>query len=161
MQLDHIYHGDALEILHLLPEASVDLIFADPPYNLQLQRTLVRPNQTLVDAVDDEWDKFASFAEYDRFTRCWLEGCRRVLKDTGTLWVMGTYHNIYRIGTVLMDLNYWILNDAVWIKSNPMPNFRGVRFTNAHETLIWAKKSQHQKRYTFNYHTLKQMNGDK
>ncbi len=161
MQLDHIYHGNALEILKLLPEESVDLVFADPPYNLQLQRALIRPNQTRVDAVDETLDQFESFAAYDSFTREWLQSCRRVLKDSGTLWVMGTYHNIYRVGTALMDLGYWILNEIVWIKVNPMPNFRGVRLTNAHETLIWAKKSSAQKRYTFNYRTLKQMNKDK
>src|ERR687886_998967 len=161
MQIDYIHHGDALEILKSLPEASVDLIFADPPYNLQLQHTLLRPNQTRVDGVDEEWDQFESFAAYDSFTREWLQGCRRVLKDTGTLWVMGSYHNIYRVGTALMDLGYWILNDIVWIKANPTPQFRGVRLTNAHETLIWAKKSRDQKRYTFNYHALKHMNHDK
>jgi DNA modification methylase len=157
MLLDHIYHGDSIELLSSLPERSVDLIFADPPYNLQLQQTLWRPNMTRVDAVDDEWDQFDDFAAYDRFTRAWLEACRRVLKDTGTIWVIGSYHNIYRVGAILMDLGYWILNDLVWTKSNPMPNFRGVRFTNAHETLIWAQKCKGA-RYTFNYEAMKALN---
>ena len=155
--LDHIYQGDSIELLDSLPERSVDLVFADPPYNLQLQQELWRPNMTRVDAVDDEWDRFDGFAEYDRFTRAWLGACRRVLKDTGTLWVIGSYHNIYRVGATLMDLGYWILNDLAWIKSNPMPNFRGVRFTNAHETLIWAQKYKGA-RYTFNYQAMKALN---
>lgn len=161
MKLDHIYQGDCREILATFPEKSVDLIFADPPYNLQLQNELWRPNMTKVDAVDDEWDQFADFAEYDRFTREWLTACRRVLKDTGTLWVIGSYHNIYRVGTMLQDLGFWFLNDVVFIKTNPMPNFRGVRFTNAHETLLWCKKSRDQKKYTFNYHAMKMMNDEK
>jgi modification methylase len=140
LPLDQIIQGDCVEVLNNLPEKSIDLIFADPPYNLQLSHELWRPNNTKVDAVDDAWDQFAGFAEYDDFTRSWLTACQRVLKDSGTIWVIGSYHNIYRVGTVLMDLGYWILNDVVWIKTNPMPNFRGVRFTNAHETLLWAKK---------------------
>ncbi len=144
-----------------LPAASVDLVFADPPYNLQLERELYRPNLSRVDAVNDGWDQFASFSEYDGFTQAWLEGCRRLLKPTGTLWVIGSYHNIYRVGKILMDLGYWILNDIVWIKSNPMPNFRGVRFTNAHETLLWAKRSKDQKHYTFHYGMMKAINGGK
>lgn len=159
--LDHIYQGDCVEVLSSLPEKSVDLIFADPPYNLQLRGDLWRPNMTLVDAVDDEWDQFSSFSEYDKFTREWLTACRRVLKDNGTIWVIGSYHNIYRVGTAIQDIGYWILNDVVWVKTNPMPNFRGVRFTNAHETLLWCKKSQDQKKYTFNYHAMKSMNEDK
>lgn len=159
LPLDQIIHNDCLEVLNNLPEKSVDLIFADPPYNLQLQQDLWRPNLTRVDPVDDDWDHFDSFAEYDRFTRRWLQACRRVLKDTGTLWVIGSYHNIYRVGTALMDLDYWILNEVAWIKTNPMPNFRGVRFTNAHETLIWAQKIKGA-RYTFNYHVMKALNGD-
>jgi modification methylase len=135
------------------------LVFADPPYNLQLKQELWRPNQTRVDAVDDEWDRFASFEEYDRFTRAWLSACRRVLKDTGTLWVIGSYHNIYRVGAILQDLGSWILNDIVWVKTNPMPNFRGVRFTNAHETLLWAQKTKGA-RYTFNHHAMKGLNDD-
>ncbi len=158
LPLDQILQGDCIEILAALPEKSVDLVFADPPYNLQLQQELWRPNMTRVDAVDDHWDQFESFAEYDRFTRSWLNACRRVLKDTGTLWVIGSYHNIYRVGAILMDLGYWILNDLAWIKTNPMPNFRGVRFTNAHETLIWAQKCRGA-RYTFNYQTMKALNG--
>jgi len=159
--LDRIHHGDCCEILNSLPEKCVDLVFADPPYNLQLQNTLLRPNLTIVDAVDDEWDQFDGFAAYDQFTREWLSACRRVLKDTGTLWVIGSYHNIYRVGSILQDLGYWILNDVIWVKTNPMPNFRGVRFTNAHETLLWCKKSKDQKRYIFNYHAMKMVNDEK
>ncbi len=159
--LDHIYQGDCVEVLNALPEKSIDLIFADPPYNLQLQNKLLRPNLTVVDAVDDEWDQFGDFAAYDQFTSDWLTACRRVLKDTGTIWVIGSYHNIYRVGKILLDLGYWILNDIVWVKTNPMPNFRGVRFTNAHETLLWCKKSKEQRRYTFNYHAMKTANDDK
>lgn len=161
MQLDHIYHGDSLEILASLPDRSADLIFADPPYNLQLKGELWRPNQTRVDAVDDEWDKFASFAEYDAFTRAWLTECRRVLRDSGTIWVIGSYHNIYRIGAIMQDLGFWILNDVVWVRTNPMPQFKGVRFTNAHETMLWCRKSREQKRYTFNYQAMKALNDDK
>jgi DNA modification methylase len=161
LQLNHIYKGDCREILNALPEKCVDLIFADPPYNLQLQNTLLRPNLTVVDAVDDEWDQFDDFAAYDQFTREWLTACRRVLKDTGTLWVIGSYHNIYRVGSILQDLGYWILNDVVWQKTNPTPQFRGVRFTNAHETLLWSKKSKDQKKYTFNYHAMKMANDEK
>ena len=142
-----------------LPGNSVDLIFADPPYNLQLQNDLYRPNMTKVEAVNDGWDKFEGFAEYDAFTREWLSACYRVLKDTGTIWVIGSYHNIYRVGAILQDLGFWILNDIVWIKHNPMPNFRGVRFTNAHETMIWAQKKQGA-RYTFNYKSMKGLNED-
>lgn len=161
LKLDHIYQGDCIEILKALPEKCVDLVFADPPYNLQLQNALIRPNLTEVDAVDDEWDQFEDFRAYDGFTRQWLSACQRVLKDTGTLWVIGSYHNIYRVGTILQDLGFWVLNDVVWVKTNPMPNFRGVRLTNAHETLLWCKKSKDQKRYTFNYHAMKTMNDDK
>jgi DNA modification methylase len=159
LEVDRIIPGDCVEVLDALPEKSVDLVFADPPYNLQLNNELWRPNHTKVDAVDDEWDQFAGFAEYDRFTRRWLTACRRVLKDTGTLWVIGSYHNIYRVGAILMDLGYWILNDVVWVKTNPMPNFRGVRFTNAHETLLWAQKNKGA-RYTFNHHAMKALNDD-
>src|SRR5579859_2750820 len=161
LHLDHIYQGDNREILAQLPEKSVDLIFADPPYNLQLQNTLLRPNMTEVDAVDDHWDQFADFATYDQFTREWLTACRRVLKDNGTIWVIGSYHNIYRVGTIIQDLGFWFLNDVIWVKTNPMPNFRGVRFTNAHETLLWCKKSKQQKRYTFNYDAMKMTNDEK
>lgn len=159
LALDQIIQGDCIEVLNSLPEKSVDLIFADPPYHLQLQNELWRPNMTKVDAVDDDWDKFGGFAEYDRFTRNWLSACRRVLKECGTIWVIGSYHNIYRVGSVLMDLGYWILNDIVWVKTNPMPNFRGVRFTNAHETMLWAQK-QKGARYTFNHHAMKSLNDD-
>jgi modification methylase len=160
LPLDTVLHGDCRDVLRALPTKSVDLIFADPPYNLQLKHELWRPNLTHVDAVDDAWDKFSSFAEYDCFTREWLLACRNVLKDTGTLWVIGSYHNIYRIGAILQDLGYWILNDICWTKVNPMPQFRGTRFCNAHETLLWAKKSERQKKYTFNYHSLKAGNED-
>jgi site-specific DNA-methyltransferase (adenine-specific) len=156
---DQIIPGDCIEILAKLPRNSVDLVFADPPYNLQLTQDLYRPNLTQVDAVDDVWDKFATFDEYDHFTRAWLSACRRVLKDTGTLWVIGSYHNIYRVGAILQDLDFWILNDVIWIKDNPMPNFRGVRFTNAHETLLWAQRERGAK-YTFNHHSMKALNDD-
>jgi site-specific DNA-methyltransferase (adenine-specific) len=159
LPLNQILPGDCVEVLNTLPAHSVDLIFADPPYNLQLRNELYRPNMTRVDAVDDPWDKFGSFQDYDDFTRAWLTACRRVLKDTGTIWVIGSYHNIYRVGAILMDLGYWILNDIAWIKANPMPNFRGVRFTNAHETLLWAQK-QKGARYTFNHHVMKGLNDD-
>lgn len=161
IQVDHIYQGDCRDVMSRLPEKSVDLIFADPPYNLQLRGDLFRPNLTLVDAVDDKWDQFSSFSDYDIFTREWLTECKRVLKDTGTIWVIGSYHNIYRVGSIIQDLGFWILNDVVWVKTNPMPNFRGVRFTNAHETLLWCKKNQEQKKYTFNYHAMKNVNEDK
>ena len=143
-----------------LPAESVDLVFADPPYNLQLAGTLSRPDQSLVDAVDDEWDRFASFADYDRFTRAWLQGVKRVMKPDATLFVIGSYHNIFRVGATLQDLGFWILNDIVWLKANPMPNFRGRRFTNAHETLIWASRDEGAKGYTFNYEAMKGANDD-
>jgi modification methylase len=143
-----------------LPAESVDLVFADPPYNLQLQGDLKRPDDSRVDAVNDAWDKFASFSIYDDFTRAWLIACRRVMKRSATLWVIGSYHNIFRVGTILQDLGFWILNDVVWRKSNPMPNFRGRRFTNAHETLIWAAREPGGKGYTFNYEALKAGNDD-
>lgn len=159
LPIDQIIKGDCVEVLKTFPEKSVDLIFADPPYNLQLQQELYRPNMTKVDAVSDEWDQFSSFGDYDDFSRKWLTACRRVLKDTGTIWVIGTYHNIFRIGAIMQDLGYWILNDVIWIKTNPMPNFKGVRFTNAHETLIWASKAKGQK-YTFNHHAMKSLNDE-
>src|SRR3712207_466131 len=155
-----IIQGDSLEVLRTLPDKSVDLVFADPSYNLQLGGELTRPDQSKVDAVDDEWDRFASFEDYDRFTRAWLSECRRVLKDDGTLWVIGSYHNIFRVGSALQDLGFWILNDIVWRKANPMPNFKGTRFTNAHETLIWATKSKGARRYTFNYDAMKMANDE-
>jgi modification methylase len=160
VETDRIIIGDCIEALKRLPDASVDLVFADPPYNLQLGGDLVRPDNSKVDAVDDEWDRFASFEDYDRFTKAWMAECRRVLKDDGALWVIGSYHNIFRVGSVLQDLGFWVLNDVVWRKSNPMPNFKGTRFTNAHETLIWAAKSRGQRRYTFNYDALKVANDD-
>ena len=152
--------GDCVAEMAKLPAASVDLIFADPPYNLQLQGELKRPDDSTVDAVDDAWDQFASFAAYDDFTRAWLLSCRRVMKPSATLWVIGSYHNIFRVGALLQDLGFWILNDVVWRKSNPMPNFRGRRFTNAHETLIWAARDAGGRGYTFNYEALKAGNDD-
>jgi modification methylase len=152
--------GDCVAELQKLPASCVDLVFADPPYNLQLQGDLKRPDDSRVDAVDDAWDKFASFDAYDDFTRAWLLACRRVMKPNATLWVIGSYHNIFRVGTLLQDLGFWILNDIVWRKSNPMPNFRGRRFTNAHETLIWAARESANRNYTFNYEALKAGNDD-
>ena len=154
---DTVLIGDCLAQIGKIPAASVDLVFADPPYNLQLNGDLHRPDQSKVDAVDDDWDKFESFADYDVFTRTWLKECRRVLKPNGALWVIGSYHNIYRVGALLQDLGFWILNDVIWRKTNPMPNFRGRRFTNAHETLIWAGRDQ-ASRYTFNYDAMKALN---
>ena len=159
LPLDQVLEGDCIDVLQRLPAESVDLIFADPPYNLQLRQELWRPNLTLVDGVDDAWDQFGSFADYDAFTTAWLDACRRVLKRNGTLWVIGSYHNIYRVGARLQDLGFWILNDVVWIKSNPTPNFRGVRFTNAHETLLWAQKERGVP-YTFNHHAMRALNED-
>ena len=152
--------GDCVAEMAKIPAASVDLVFADPPYNLQLQGDLKRPDDSRVDAVDDDWDKFSSFAAYDDFTRAWLTACRRAMKPNATLWVIGSYHNIYRVGALLQDLGFWILNDIVWRKSNPMPNFRGRRFTNAHETLIWAAREAAKRDYTFNYEALKAGNDD-
>ena len=158
--LDTIIKGDCVAALEVLPDQSVDVIFADPPYNLQLGGALHRPDQTLVDACDDEWDQFASFEAYDAFTRAWLLACRRVLKPSGTIWVIGSYHNIFRVGATLQDLNFWILNDVVWRKTNPMPNFKGRRFQNAHETMIWATRDPKAKGYTFNYDAMKAANDD-
>ena len=155
-----IIEGDCLEALGQLPEGCADLVFADPPYNLQLGGDLLRPDNSKVDAVDDHWDQFESFAAYDAFTKAWLSECQRILKDDGALWVIGSYHNIFRVGATLQDLGFWILNDIVWRKSNPMPNFKGTRFTNAHETLIWATKSRGGKRYTFNYDAMKMANDE-
>lgn len=159
LPLNQIVQGDCIEVLNSLPENSVDLVFADPPYNLQLQNDLYRPDRSKVDAVNNQWDKFSSFEAYDIFTREWLSATRRVLKDTGAIWVIGSYHNIFRVGAILQDLEYWILNDVVWLKTNPMPNFRGVRFTNAHETMIWAQKKKGTK-YTFNHKAMKALNDD-
>ncbi len=158
--LDRIFVGDCVAELEKLPAKSVDLVFADPPYNLQLAGALHRPDQSLVDAVDDAWDQFESFEAYDAFTRAWLLAVRRVLKPDGTLWVIGSYHNIFRVGAILQDLGFWILNDVVWRKTNPMPNFKGRRFQNAHETMIWAGRDQNTKKYTFNYDALKAFNED-
>ena len=157
LPLNSILAGDCIEMMQSLPDGSIDLIFADPPYNLQLKGELHRPDNSRVDAVDDEWDQFASFGAYDRFTRAWLKEARRLLKPDGAIWVIGSYHNIFRVGAAMQDAGFWVLNDVVWRKSNPMPNFRGKRLTNAHETLIWASKSEGAK-YTFNYEALKALN---
>lgn len=159
LPLNSVLVGDSIERLRSLPDSSVDLVFADPPYNLQLGGDLTRPDNSRVDGVDDDWDKFASFEHYDRFTRDWLAEARRVLKPDGAIWVIGSYHNIFRVGSALQDLGFWLLNDIVWVKTNPMPNFRGTRFANAHETLIWASKSK-DSRPTFNYSALKTANDD-
>ena len=161
LPLNRILQGDCIETMNALPEKCVDLVFADPPYNMQLRGDLWRPNMTKVDAVDDDWDQFGSFQEYDAFTCAWLSAARRVLKDTGTLFVIGSYHNIYRVGSILMDLGYWTLNDILWIKHNPLPQMKGVRLCNAHETILWVKKSQAQSKYTFHYKGLKAGNEDK
>src|SRR5271165_617717 len=151
--------GDCVAEMSKLPAGSVDLVFADPPYNLQLKGDLKRPDESHVDAVDNEWDKFSSFAAYDDFTRAWLLACRRVMKPSATLWVIGSYHNIFRVGAIMQDLGFWVLNDIVWRKSNPMPNFRGRRFTNAHETMIWAARGR-DSRHKFNYQAMKSLNDD-
>ena len=158
-RFNRILLGDCIEELAKLPTGSVDLVFADPPYNLQLEGDLLRPNNSRVDGVDNDWDKFADFAEYDRFTRAWLKECRRILKRDGAIWLIGSYHNVFRLGVALQDLGFWIQNDVIWRKTNPMPNFRGKRFTNAHETLIWAGASQ-RSRVTFNYEAMKASNDD-
>ena len=159
LPLDQILRDDCVAAMKVLPDKSIDLVFADPPYNLQLGGDLYRPDGSQVDAVDDDWDKFDSYESYDRFTRAWLHEARRILKDDGTLWVIGSYHNIFRVGADLQDEGFWILNDIVWRKANPMPNFKGTRFTNAHETLIWAAKSE-TARYTFNYQAMKALNDE-
>jgi len=154
-----IINGDSLKELKKIPDESFDLIFADPPYNLQLKNKLIRPDRSKVDAVNDKWDQFQSFTEYDLFTNKWLKECKRIIKKNGSMWVIGSYHNIFRVGAKIQDLGFWILNDVIWNKNNPMPNFRGTRFTNAHETLIWASKDKNSK-YTFNYQSLKCLNDD-
>jgi modification methylase len=159
LPLGRIIEDDCIAAMKALPDACVDMVFADPPYNLQLGGNLFRPEGGRVDACDDDWDKFANFAHYDQFTRAWLKEARRILKPNGTLWVIGSYHNIFRVGAALQDEGYWILNDIVWRKANPMPNFRGTRFTNAHETLIWASRSE-DSRYTFNYRAMKALNDE-
>jgi modification methylase len=156
---DKIIEGDCIAEMAKLPAGSADLVFADPPYNLQLGAGLTRPDQSVVDGVDDEWDKFDDFAAYDAFTRAWLTQARRVLKPNGAIWVIGSYHNVFRLGAALQNLGFWILNDIVWRKTNPMPNFKGTRFTNAHETLIWAARSKEAK-YTFHYDALKIFNDE-
>lgn len=159
LPLDQLLLGDAAETMRLLPDASVDCIFADPPYNLQLRGELRRPDESLVDGVDDDWDKFTDFAAYDAFSRAWLTEARRLLHKDATIWVIGSYHNIFRLGAIMQDLGFWILNDVIWRKSNPMPNFRGRRFTNAHETMIWAARGP-KSRYRFNYQAMKSLNDD-
>ena len=154
-----IINGDSLKELKKIPDESFDLIFADPPYNLQLRNKLIRPDRSKVSAVNDKWDQFESFKTYDNFTTNWLTECKRILKKNGSIWVIGSYHNIFRVGSIIQDLGFWILNDVIWNKNNPMPNFRGTRFTNAHETLIWASKDKNSK-YTFNYQSLKCLNDD-
>ena len=155
-----ITQGDSLELLKKIPHKSIDLVFADPPYNLQLRDTLYRPDQTTVEAVTNDWDKFDTYKDYDEFCLIWLKECKRVLKDGGALWVIGSYHNILRLGSSIQNLGFWILNDIIWHKTNPMPNFRGTRFTNAHETLLWCTTSRKAK-YTFNYQNLKELNDGK
>ncbi len=157
LPVDQILIGNCLEILKSIPSKTIDLVFADPPYNLQLDKELWRPNSTRVNGVEETWDQFLDFETYDRFTLNWMTECRRVLKNSGTIWVIGSYHNIFRVGRILQDLGFWVLNDIVWVKTNPMPNFHGVRFTNAHETLIWAQKIKGSK-YTFNYQAMKALN---
>jgi len=159
LPLDSILQGDCIEMMRSLPAASIDMIFADPPYNLQLGGDLLRPDGSQVDAVDDDWDKFDSLGAYDRFTHAWLNEAKRILKPNGSIWVIGSYHNIFRVGAALQDQGYWILNDVVWRKANPMPNFKGTRFTNAHETLIWASMGE-KARYTFNYRAMKTLNDE-
>ncbi len=160
VEVNKIILGDCIDVMSGLPEASVDMVFADPPYNLQLEGELLRPNnQSRVDGVDNDWDRFDTFAHYDKFTKDWLQACRRLLTPDGTLWVIGSYHNIYRVGATLQDLGYWILNDVIWQKTNPMPNFRGRRFTNAHEILIWCARDK-ESRYRFNYQAMKNLNDD-
>ena len=156
---NHIFNGDSLEILKKIPDKTFDLVFADPPYNMQIGEKLKRPDDSKVNGVNDKWDQFLNFKHYDEFSKEWLKECKRILKDNGSIWVIGTYHNIFRLGYHIQNLNYWILNDVIWRKNNPMPNFKGTRFTNAHETLIWASKSKKSK-YTFNYQSLKCLNDD-
>ena len=157
--LNRIINGESLEVLKKIPSKTFDLVFADPPYNMQIGEKLKRPDNSKVDGVNDKWDQFLNFKHYDEFSKEWLKECKRILKDNGSMWVIGTYHNIFRLGYHIQNLNYWILNDVIWRKNNPMPNFKGTRFTNAHETLIWASKSKKSK-YTFNYQSLKCLNDD-
>ncbi len=157
--LNKIVCGDCLKELKKIPDNSFDLVFADPPYNMQIGENLIRPDSSKVNGVNDEWDKFDSFKHYDEFCKTWLSECKRILKDEGSIWVIGSYHNIFRLGYHLQNLKYWLLNDVIWRKNNPMPNFKGTRFTNSHETLIWASKNKGSK-YTFNYQSLKCLNDD-
>ncbi len=157
--LNRIIHGNSLENLKMFPKETIDMVFADPPYNLQLNNDLLRPDQSFVSGVKEDWDRFNSFDHYDKFTEEWLRSIKEILKPNGTIWVIGSYHNIFRLGYILQNLGFWILNDVIWTKTNPMPNFRGKRFTNAHETLIWASKNKKSK-YTFNYEAMKSLNGD-
>lgn len=162
LSTDIIHIGECIKTMRSLAKnspQSVDMIFADPPYNLQLGGDLHRPDESKVDAVNNDWDQFESLKAYDKFTKQWLESAHKLLKPDGSIWVIGSYHNIFRLGYILQDLGFWILNDVIWRKSNPMPNFRGRRFTNAHETLIWASKSQKSK-YCFNYDAMKSLNED-
>ena len=156
---NRIINGESLEVLKKIPSKTFDLVFADPPYNMQIGEKLKRPDNSRVHGVNDKWDRFLNFKHYDEFSKEWLKQCKRILKDNGSVWVIGTYHNIFRLGYHIQNLNYWILNDVIWRKNNPMPNFKGTRFTNAHETLIWASKSKKSK-YTFNYQSLKCLNDD-
>ena len=156
---NRIINGESLEVLKKIPSKTFDLVFADPPYNMQIGEKLKRPDNSKVHGVNDKWDQFLNFKHYDEFSKEWLKQCKRILKDNGSMWVIGTYHNIFRLGYHIQNLNYWILNDVIWRKNNPMPNFKGTRFTNAHETLIWASKSKKSK-YTFNYQSLKCLNDD-
>ncbi len=157
--LNKITNGNSLEILKKIPDKTFDLVFADPPYNLQIGKKLKRPDDSKVNGVNDKWDQFKNFNDYDNFCKLWLTESKRVLKDNGSIWVIGTYHNIFRLGYHIQNMEFWILNDVIWRKNNPMPNFRGTRFTNAHETLIWASKNKKSK-YTFNYQSLKCLNDD-
>ena len=159
LPLDQILRGDCLDLMPILPSGAIDCVFADPPYNLQLRGELRRPDDSVVDGVDEEWDRFADYTSYDTFTRAWLGECRRLLRKDGTIWVIGAYHNIFRLGAIMQDLGFWLLNDVIWHKTNPMPNFRGRRFTNAHETLIWAARGR-DSRYRFNYQAMKALNDD-
>ena len=159
--LNSVLHGDCIEVMNSLPEGAVDVVFADPPYNLQLKSSLFRPDASEVDAVDDDWDKFDTMSDYCEFTRTWLSAAKKILKPTGTIWVIGSYHNIFHVGHIMRELGFWFLNDVIWSKTNPMPNFNGTRFTNATETMIWAKTSEKQKKYTFNYQEMKEYNDDK
>ena len=160
MTFTKLYNSDCLKTLKNIETESIDLIFADPPYNLQLKKALIRPDTSKVSAVNDYWDKFSSFKHYDDFSNEWINECKRILKKSGSIWIIGSYHNIFRLGKIIQDKNFWILNDVIWNKKNPMPNFKGTRLTNAHETLIWAAKSDKSK-YTFNYHSMKTFNDDK